>query len=162
MLKILGCLLIIISGTLSGQKICESLKQRIYFLEDFESFVFYARNEIEYKRLYPTEILFNFKPKSDLKKFFKKCITLIQNGENFPGSWEKTFNLCKFDIDNIVLNFGKNLGTHNLKNEIELCNLTINSLNFHIDKLRKYITNQGKVFIVFGTCIGIIIAILIV
>lgn len=161
MLKILGSLFIIISGTLSGRKVCDYFEERIHFLEDFKDFVFFSKNEIKYKRSEPTEVLYRFNSKSDLKKFFKKCITLIQNGENFPGAWEKTFNSCKFDIDNIVLNFGKDFGSHSLNNEIELCNLVTENVDIHIKKLKKNISNQARMFIVLGTCVGIIISILI-
>ena len=64
-----------------------------------------------------------------MNNFFEKCLLFTRNGENFPGAWEKTFHNCPFDENKIVLNFGRELGAYDVKNQILLCNLTIDNLN---------------------------------
>ena len=86
MIKIIGSLILIISGALIGKNLCNNIKNKIKFLEDFEKFVFYSKCEIEFKKTSPKNITENFECNSVLKKFFKNLIYLIQNGENFPGA----------------------------------------------------------------------------
>lgn len=160
MIKIIGSLILIISGALIGKNLCNNIKNKIKFLEDFKKFVFYSKCEIEFKKTSPKNITENFECNSVLKKFFKNLIYLIQNGENFPGAWEKTFKICKFDENKIILNFGKEFGSYNLENQIETCNLALNNISFVIKNLKKDIDKNEKLFTYLGACFGVIICII--
>lgn len=160
MIKLLGSLLIIVSGTFIGKSLCDDLKQKIKFLDDFQKFLFYAKSEIEYRNSHPNSIVQTFKCNSNLNNFFEKCLLLTRNGENFPGAWEKTFHNCPFDENKIVLNFGRELGAYDVKNQILLCNLTIDNLNPILKKNKSCMLNNKKLFVTLGLCIGSIISIL--
>ena len=159
MIKIIGSILIILSGLLSGKLISDYFKEKILFLEEFQKFIKYTKNEIEYKRSYPEVILKNFICETKLNSYFEKCKNLIENGENFPGAREKTFYTCNFDEKKIILKFGKELGAYIYDEQISLCRFTENELNELIIKMNKEIDRQRKVSLVVGTCLGAIISI---
>lgn len=160
MIKIIGSLIITVSGGLIGKNLCNNIKNKIEFLEDFKKFIFFSKNEIEFKKSSPKNIVKNFECNSILKKFFKNLICLIQNGESFPGAWEKTFKICKFDENKIILNFGKEFGAYNLENQIETCDLVLNNISYNIENLKKYTEKNEKLFTYLGVCFGIIICII--
>lgn len=160
MLKILGSLFITASGMLIGKKICDKSKKKIDCLEDFKRFIFYTKNEIEYKKTYPFEIIQDFNCNSELKYFFEKCIYLIDNGENFPEAWKKTFSSCFFDKSHTILNFGKELGNYDIENQIKMCEFSSNNIESQIEKLKKMVSKQEKMLLIVGTCIGAIISII--
>lgn len=160
MIKIIGSLIIVVSSVLIGKNFCKLFKDKIEFLEDFRKFVFFAKNEIEFNKTGPKVIVERFECNSFLKKFFKNLICLVQNGESFPGAWEETFRICKFDDNDTILNFGKELGSYNLENQLENCNLAVNKLSVMIQKSREYIEKNEKLFTYLGLCLGIIICII--
>ena len=160
MLKILGSLFITISGMLIGKKICDRSKKKIDCLEDFKKFIFYAKNEIEYKKTYPFEMIQDFNCSSELKSFFKKCIYLIDNGENFPDAWKKTFNSCFFDKNHTIFNFGKELGSYDIENQIKICEFSSNNIESQIEKLKQIAFKQERMLLIVGTCVGAIISII--
>ena len=159
MLKILGSLLIIVSGTLIGKKICDRSKDKIKCLEEFKRFIFYVKNEIEYRKSYPFEMIQDFNCSSNLKYFFEMCIYLINNGENFPRAWEITFNSCFFDKEHTILNFGKELGSYDIENQIKTCEFSKNNIDIQIKKIKETLSKQEKTFLILGTCIGAIVSI---
>lgn len=159
MIKILGSILIILSGLLSGHLLFNYFKEKILFLEEFRKFVRFVKNEIEYKKSYPEVILNNFTCDTKLNIYFAKCKSLVNNGENFPGAWEKTFYSCIYDEKKIIFKFGKELGLHLFDEQISLCKFTENELNELLLNMNKEIDKQKKVFITLGACIGAIISI---
>ena len=159
MIKILGSILIIMSGLLSGNLLFNYFKEKILFLEEFRKFIKHTKNEIEYKRSYPEVILDNFTCESKLNSYFMKCKSLMSNGENFPSAWEKTFYSCIYDEKKIILKFGKELGSYIFNEQISLCEFTENELSDLIFKMNKEIDKQKKVFITLGACFGAIISI---
>ena len=100
MIKIIGSLIITVSGGLIGKNLCNNIKNKIEFLEDFKRFIFFSKNEIEFKKSSPKNI-----PKINgiTFKFFsteksKRCNSLINYFEFF-GNYEELFK----DLQN----FGK-------------------------------------------------------
>ena len=160
MIKIIGSFFVIVSTTLIGKSFCNYSNEKLKFLEDFKDFVFFAKNEIEYKKLHPSLIIKNFYCNSKLKIFFQRCSDMLKNEKNFQSIWKQIFQNCPYDDSQIILNFGKNLGSYDVENQIETCNLVINNITPHIDKIKNQIKDKEKISTILGICSGAIISIL--
>ncbi|MCL2311946.1 MAG: stage III sporulation protein AB [Firmicutes bacterium] len=158
MIKLIGSIFLIISGTGVGNLMYNSFKRKILILKEFKEFVIFSKNEIKYKLSPPQKILYDFNS-NELNEYLNKCKSFLKKGEIFQIAWEKSFE-SNTDVHKIIRNFGKDFGSHNIENQILLCDLTIENLNLNIKNFTKKSENQEKIFLTLGTCAGAILSII--
>ena len=154
MVKIIGFIIVIISGTLGGFAVYEKQRNKLKFFGQYLDFIENIKNEISYRCEYPFKIYID-KSIDNLNKF------------SFEDSWKKSFKLCVKDLgisdseESLIVNFGLGLGKSDTQSQINHCEHSLQTAKPYLKKLQSDYHSKGKLPIIVGTGFGIVIALLI-
>lgn len=160
MLKLIGILILIATGSFLGFSKSKQLSNRVEFLEYYMRLLSYIETQIRYSSDCLFNLLTNYETNEKLS-FIKRCLYKVDNGISFPKAWcEEVQNISKEiglkceDI-NLIEDFGKGLGISDIEGQVSHCELH-KSLIFEklsdarIQKQKKY-----KLYQMLGVCSGI-------
>ena len=148
-MKILGSFLIIIASIVSSYFYESSLTHSIEILRELVEFIKTTKNKIEYYSLSIDEILKDYTCKNNSSN-------KIINGD-FVTIMHLDVNVQK-DIENYFSNLGKGYK----KEQLSLCDYTINSLENALNNMKSEFTKKAKVFRSLSLFLGVGVVILLV
>ena len=148
-MKIIGCFLIIIASIASSYFYENSLKSNIKILEELIIFIKTVKSKIEYYSLSIDEIFSDYTCKNSfLKQLLNgEFTTIIHLNEN---------------IQKDIKNFFSSLGKGYKKEQLSLCDYTINSLESTLNNLKSEFIKKAKIFRSLSLFLGVGIVILLV
>lgn len=168
--KVLGCLLLLISPTIAGFLYGDRFKNRVSQLKEIQRSIYQLQNEIIYTHT-PLPQAFNnvsnksTKPISDI---FMDASKLLEENkvENVYEGFLRTIennkdviDLEKEDID-IILDLAKSLGNTDIEGQKSVFSLAINTLKKHIEVAELLCAKNVKMYRYLGFSVGAVLAIL--
>lgn len=168
MLKILGCVLIIVSCVYCSALYSSNLKKRIkgldFFIRLFELF----KIKIEYEKCTVLQLIKSLKNECDDYIFLGDCLKNINDGLSLKNAWilslqnkKEALGLAKSDIL-LLEKFCEELGETDLEGQISNITLYIQLLSKNLTELEKTVKEKSRVAINTGFFAGIIVAILLI
>ena len=146
-MKILGCVIILIASILCAFKYEKAIKEKVTNIEELINFINYIKNQIEYFSRPLTEIYLSYEKKS---KFIEE---IIDGAERTDTS---------SPINKTVSEFFSSIGKGYKKEEIKLCDYTIEQLYTYLTSLKLEMPNKIKVFRSISLFIGVCTIILLI
>ena len=166
--------MITVAGSLWGIIEYYSTIYAIKFLEQYVEFINILKTEIRYNK-YPINEIINLYSKrySNIKDnwfciYLSDCLKHIKDGHAFYKAWELTFNNIHKNIslsktqENLITSFGIGLGNSDISGQLSHCEYHINTMGEQIKSLTETNKSKGKLKIVLGTCMGMLIALLLI
>lgn len=167
MVKIIGFIIVIISGTLGGFAVYEKQRNKLKFFRQYLDFIENIKNEIRYSGKNLFDILSTYRCEYPFKIYIDKSIDNLSK-LSFEDSWKKSFKLCVKDLgisgseESLIVNFGLGLGKSDTQSQINHCEHNLQMAKPHLKKLQDDYHSKGKLPLIVGTGCGIVIALLIV
>ncbi len=168
MVKILGCILFIISSSMAGVYFSQKLKNRLEFLKEFISFLKSLKIQLRYCNGDIFQILPLCSDSKVLKVFIKNLTDQSENYSSFSKIWNdsvinisKSNCLTKSDV-NSMFEFGSNLGTTDVEGQLNHIELYIDIFNKKYENACEDYKSKSKIYKTMGFFIGTTIAIMIV
>ncbi|MFL0251571.1 stage III sporulation protein SpoIIIAB [Clostridium neuense] len=172
MIKIFGCMIVLITSTLAGFIYAEKFKNRVKELNEIEACIYQLRNEIIYTHTPLVEALMSVADKTNepLNSFFK-IISSNLLGRNFDSvydAFKSAFKICSGDMNIIkedkliILNLSKSLGETDIDGQIAVFELTIENLKKQIKNAEEIMKKSVKMYRYLGFCVGAMLVIMLV
>ena len=172
MIKVIGCLLIIIGCTYIGFMYSENFNKRVLQLNELEKSIIQLRNEIIYIYTTLPEAFLNVSQKSidPIRQFYLHARNLLINNqvnsvyEAFRLSIkENEDKLYLTDIDiKILMDLAKNLGESDIEGQINIFELAIKNLEKQIKTAENLRNKNLKMYRYLGFTIGAVIVIILI
>lgn len=166
-MKIIGGILLIVAGFLTGYFFYEKYTLKINFLTQYIELIAFIKNSILCYSSPIKAILLSHKAKNPIKKYTEDCISLL-NENTFSQAWEKCFEKNQSSVNlsseekNLIISFGGQLGTSDRTSQASYCQQQIEMIKPYLKKAIRDKNEKGKLPIVLGTGLGIATAILII
>jgi len=170
MLKIMACMLVIITSTLIGFIYAQKFKNRTSHLSEFHRAIYQLQNEITYTHTPLPEAFYNISCKSvePIGGIFKDISEKLYKGEAetvFYAFKEVLHSykarLCLLEEDyNVLFSFARNLGESDLDGEKKMCLLAIENIRTQLDSASKIMNDNIKMYRALGFTIGLTIVIM--
>lgn len=172
MIKILGCMIVLITSTLAGFVYAEKFKSRVKELNEIEACIYQLRNEIIYTHTPLIQALANVADKTGepLNSFFKVISSNLfsKNYDSMYEAFKNAFEICSEDMNItkgdklIILNLSKSLGETDISGQIAVFELTIENLKKQIKNAEEIMKKNVKMYRYLGFCIGAMLVIMLV
>ena len=165
-MKILGFIILVISGFLGGYVFYEQYTTKINFLTQYIELITLIKNSILYSNAPLKKIISNTHFKSPLNHNIKTCISYFKTN-SFPEAWKHGFSKnpnLKFssELQNLIINFGRQLGTSDSISQAQICEQHIEMIKPYLQQAINNKNQKGKLPLILGTSLGITVALLIV
>lgn len=166
-MKLLGVIILIVTGFLIGYFFYEKYTLKINFFTQYIELVTLIKNGIMCYSKPLKDILLGYKPKNPIKKYIEDCILLL-NENTFSEAWEKSFEKNQNAINllpeekNLIISFGRQLGTSDSASQAKYCENQIEMIKPYLKRSVREKTEKGKLPIVLGAGLGIMAAILVI
>ena len=166
-MKIIGGIILIITGFLVGYFFYEKYTLKINFFTQYIELVTLIKNSIMYYGAPLKTIITSYKSKNPLRKYTENCILLL-NQNAFSEAWEKSFDKNQNSLNllteekNLIISFGRQLGTSDSISQARYCEQQIEMIKPYLKKAIRDKNEKGKLPLVLGTGLGIATAILMI
>ncbi|MBQ2671866.1 MAG: stage III sporulation protein AB [Clostridia bacterium] len=165
MIKIIGIILLIMSGVLSGFIFYSKYNLKVSFLTQYINFITVLRNEIRYSQKPLVEILKNFRCENPLSKYISRCTEYLNKTGSFKKSWDAAFKDCgclgiSGEEQEIIKNFGSTLGSCDVSGQIHYCDYNLDMIKPYLLSSKEKRKSKGKLSVIL--CVGISVLISIV
>ena len=166
MLKLIGLIILSITGTLSGYSASQKISKRVKFLEQYLEFVSIYETEMRYTVCPVTDIIEKHIGNDSFYLCLKKCNEHIKNKVPLPIAWKQAIEppikdlSISDNVSDLIYGFGDSLGASDVDGQISHC-------KYHIEAMKPYFFNvhenkkvKSKLYSILGTCFGAVIALL--
>ncbi len=167
MLRVFGCLMIVISASLGGIYFSSKLKNRVEFLKDFISFLKSLKIQLRYTSSDIFTILPMCTDSKVLKPLFYK-MTDFKDKNSLSEIWNnslleltKPYGLSKSDT-NAITDFGLNLGKTDTDGQLSHIDLYIEIFTKAYENAVEEMKTKSRLYKTMGFFIGTSIALMIV
>lgn len=171
MIKILGCILILLSSTAAGFIYGNNYKKRVYQLNEIQRSLYQIQNEMEYNHTTLPDIFYNVsrKSKAPIDSLFNEISILLCSNEvdDVYGAFNSVFknnnsiNLNKEDID-LILDLSKSLGECNIEGQKKIFLLAQENLKKQIANAEIKMNKNLKMYRYLGFSIGAMLTIILI
>lgn len=168
MLKILGCVFIIVSCVCCAVVYSSNLKKRINGLCFFIRLLELFKIKIEYEKCTVLQLIESLKNECGDYGFLENCLKNIRSGLFLKEAWKLSIQdinvelgLTKSDIL-LLEKFCEELGETDLDGQISNITLYIELLSKNLSELEKTVKDKSRVAINTGFFAGVIAAILLI
>lgn len=166
-MKLIGGTILIITGFLVGYFFYEKYTLKINFFTQYIELITFIKNSILCYSNPLKTILLEYKSKNPLKKYTEDCISLL-NKHTFPEAWEKSFEKNQDSLNlsaeerNLIVGFGRQLGTSDGVSQAKYCEQQIEMIKPYLKIAVREKSEKGRLPIVLGAGLGIMVAILMI
>lgn len=172
MIKIIGCVVIVLASTLAGFIYSERLKYRVIQLNEIQRAMYQLQNEITYVHALLPDAFKSIaeKSKEPIKELFNKTSELLSNNEyeNVYEAMKASVNLTKDklylnsdDID-VILDLSKTLGESDIQGQNSMFSLTTSNLKKQIKISEEFMNKNIKMYRCLGFSFGAMIVIVLI
>ncbi|MGN0466695.1 MAG: stage III sporulation protein AB [Lachnospiraceae bacterium] len=170
MIRVVGCVLLILSGYLGGLYFSNSCKMRLEQLYELKRIIQILEGEIRYKKTALPEAFFSVakRTKPPFSNFFCSVAKeLLENrktgmGEIWKEKVEKLLGESKLakNDKNSLIQLGNSLGYLDGRSQIDSLQLYMEQLCEEIKKSREELYKKGKVYQCLGVSSGILLVLI--
>ncbi len=168
LLKIIGSLIVLVSCSLLGFSHAKTYAKRPGELKTLQSLLQIFENEISFLSNVLEEAFFKVNKSTDssVAVFFGAAISNMKDGLCADEAWTKAVkdNISKTNLnsedENIIISFGKMLGSSDLEGQIKNIRLTINQLKIQEQKAEELKVKNESMYKNLGVLGGLAIIIL--
>lgn len=167
MLKIIGIILVILSGVLVGLSLSFRSAMHISFLREYIKFISYVKTEIKYTQRPLLQILENYSCNEFLFNQVNNCVVLSQK-YSLDYAWKLTFSNLYFkygvslEEENIIKKFFSQLGNSGVDSQINYCDYNISIIKPYLEKLIETKNKDEKLPVVLGVCISLMLILIVI
>lgn len=160
MLKITGCILILLAGAAAGYVQSRKLSMRVSFLEQCVRLVSALETEIRYNAGSIGELIKKHIQDSPYHSFLKNCLQNLQRGSPFEKAWSGCVEAIPreyglLEEDRAALDeFGKGLGVSDTDGQVNHCKLYLGVLRDRLKDAKTEKEKKGKLYFMLGTSLG--------
>jgi len=172
MIKIIGCVVIVLASTLAGFIYSERLKYRVIQLNEIQRAMYQLQNEITYVHALLPDAFKSIaeKSKEPIKELFNKTSELLSNNEyeNVYEAMKASVNLTKdklylnSDDINVILDLSKTLGESDIQGQNSMFSLTTSNLKKQIKISEEFMNKNIKMYRYLGFSFGAVIVIVLI
>lgn len=163
MLKLTGCLLIVVCTTAAGIFCSEKFRLRVLFYEQYLLFLTNAGTFISYTAADIGELLSMDISATIIEPILKAAKHSLKNGSELSDAWRKAVDgnvSCKEDRE-LLYGFGDNFGTSDVKGELSKLGLHRELTERRLNELRDELKTKKKLYRVLGMFAGVLTAVVI-
>ena len=160
MLKLIGIIILVISGGCGGYAAACRFTKKALFLKQYAEFISNINTQIRFTGYPLSEILKNYSASAPLGVYITKCCELLKQ-YSFPEAWEQTFKTCAKDVriskeeEKMILNFGLHLGESDTEGQIKHCEYNHELTQPYLNHALEDKKTKGKLALILGTCLGL-------
>ena len=171
MLRIMGCLLVIIGSIGFAQSICREGKNRLEMLEQMRGIFETMKYYIAYQKAAIPEALWKLSDKSDdlISAAFREIYNRVyEKGESLPTVWQVQMEavLMKSALSKeekkMILDFPACLGFMEENAQAGAVDELLREINLHIKELTEEQKNKNKMIMSLGAAVGVLLSILLI
>ncbi|MBU3176339.1 stage III sporulation protein SpoAB [Clostridium estertheticum] len=172
MIKIVGCVVILVASTIAGFIYSERLRYRVFQLNEIQRAVYQLQNEITYVHALLPDAFKSIagKSKEPINELFNKTSELLTNNEyeNVYEAMNSAINLTKeklyinSDDINVILDLSKTLGESDIQGQNSMFSLTIANLKKQITISEEYMNKNIKMYRCLGFSFGAFLVIVLI
>ena len=172
MIKIIGCVVILIASTVAGFIYSERLKYRVFQLNEIQRAVYQLQNEITYVHALLPDAFKSMadKSKEPINELFNKTSELLSDNEyeNVYEAMKASVNLTKSklyinsDDINVILDLSKTLGGSDIQGQNSMFTLTIANLKKQIRISEEFMNKNIKMYRCLGFSFGAMLVIVLI
>ena len=167
MLRIMGCLLVIIGSIGFAQSICREGKNRLEMLKQMRGIFETMKYYIAYQKAAIPEALWKLSDKSDdlISAAFRE---IYEKGESLPTVWQVQMEavLMKSALSKeekkMILDFPACLGFMEENAQAGAVDELLREINLHIKELTEEQKNKNKMIMSLGAAVGVLLSILLI
>lgn len=158
-MKFVGMIIVVLSGALAGISVSEKYSKRVKFLRSYIDLLMHLKSEISYSEKTILEILKNYCCDNFLKSKLNLCLKETEI-KSLANSWEHVFSNINSETgitkeeNSMIINFGKELGSYSISEQINHINHYLDLFNTHIRDAESQLRNKGKLPIIMGICLS--------
>ncbi len=158
-MKFVGMIIVVLSGALAGISVSEKYSKRVKFLRSYIDLLMHLKSEISYSEKTILEILKNYCCDNFLKSKLNLCLKETEI-KSLANSWEHVFSNINSETgitkeeNSMIINFGKELGSYSISEQINHINHYLDLFNIHIRDAESQLRNKGKLPIIMGICLS--------
>lgn len=171
-IKVLGCILILISSTILGFSYGERYKKRVKQLHELQRVIYQIESEIIYTHTTLPESFSNaaLKSTSPINKLFFDISALLSDNkaESVYDAFKKSLEINKAMLDlsnediNIVLDLSKTLGESDIDGQRKIFSLTVENIKKQIKLAEESMNKNVKIFRYLGFGFGALTIIMLI
>lgn len=171
MLRIAGCILVIIGSAGFAQSICREGKKRLELLKRMRGIFVDMKYYIAYQKAAIPELLWKLSDKCDdefCAAFKEIYVKVCREGESFPLIWKQQMETALVNLPltteekNIMMNFPSCLGFMEENAQAGALDEMLREINLHIDELTADQKSKNKMIMSLGVAVGAMITILLI
>ena len=167
-MKLIGFIILVITGFISGYFFYEQYALQIDFLTQYIELITLIKNTILYSEAPLKKILSNFKFKNPINQNIQTCLNYLESN-SFAEAWEKAFdnnyniklNILP-ELKNLITDFGRQLGTSDSISQSQICQQHIELIKPYLKYAIQNKNKKGKLPLILGTSLGLTVALLVV
>ena len=163
MIKLTGCLLIVVFTPAAGIFCSEKFRLRTVFYEQYLLFLTNAGTFISYTAASIGELLSMNISAPMIEPILKEAKHSLENGSEFSCAWRKAVDgnvSCKEDRE-LLYGFGDNFGTSDVEGELSKLGLHKELAERRLNELRDELKTKRKLYRVMGMFAGVLTAVVI-
>lgn len=165
MLKLIGLLMLIVTGTYIGFSKSRCLSNRVDFLEEYIGFLSYIETQVRYSSDCIVNILDDYDSKNRLN-FIDCCLLKMNNGAVFIKSWNESIDEIpdsvglKNEDKNLLRSFGNELGKSDIEGQISHCKLYQKLTSQKLEEARMQKQQKYRLYQMLGASLGLCVGLL--
>ncbi len=167
MLKIIGIVFLVASGTLIGY--IKSLQHLNYisFLRQYMKLILNFKTEINYSQKTIIQIIKEYSSELPLKPYLNKCILLLDD-HPFEQAWKMAFSNLQNNLgasseeENIIKNFASGLGSSDIENQINYCKYNLEIIKPYLEREIENKNKKEKLPVILGLSSSLILSIMLI
>lgn len=167
MIKIIGATSTFLAGIFAGRMLINRRKRSLDFLVQYMEFILILKNEMRYTARPISEILGSIKVGDELVNCVQKCRQMLTK-ISFERAWFCAFSHIEAnlkvpeDILQSIKKFGAELGSCDVKGQMDICAGHINFINMQIEKLRLESKKRENLPVIIGGSVGLAAALVLI
>lgn len=165
LIKAVGMIILVTSGTMIGFLKAKQLSGRVDFLEEYISLLTYIETQVRYSYECVTDILVHYED-SERLSFIGDCVDKTLNGEIFSEAWRSSVSNIPIDRGlknediNLIRGFGKEFGLSDIEGQIAHCKLHKQLMQDRLNDARIQKQKKSRLYQMLGASLGLCIGLL--
>ena len=159
-MRVLGCLLLALCGTLSGYAMSRSYKRRVLLMGEYLRFLTQAQSVIGYTAAEAASLLEGIKGLALMRPIIDEALRQLREGSSFESAWCSAAGRFVPDKDDreLLCSFGESFGTSNISGELSKLELHKVNASRRYDELSQELKTKSRLYRTVGTFCGVLTA----
>ena len=164
LIKIVGGLLIIVSGTFIGIYASERLKEKVSFFEQYIIFLTHVRTTVSYTSANIKELLTVNTSVPLVRPVLRDTLILLERGISLEEAWRGAVDIHVKDKEDkkLICYFGDNFGRSDVSGELNKLDLHCEFVKQRLDRLREELKTKQRLYRVIGMFCGVLTAVILI